>query len=201
MTLEIKYLDSEGGTAKPVGILLVSYGATDALADFPLNRLISTIQCSINNNTISLQQSDVIDALLRLYDPEHLAMWDSKTPTCGDYLADYGDGVEALRFVLDWNGTLKTGVKALTVGADDFDTDGTREQAFVSHAHNVLGFDSIRPAGSSHCHRPRGIFKIDRIYTSGDGGITASGVPNADAATTKVYVQFTASEPLFLSQF
>ena len=54
--------------------------------------------------------------LLRLYDPEHLAMWDSKTPTCGDDLADYGDGVEALRFVLDWNGTLKTGIKALTVG-------------------------------------------------------------------------------------
>ena len=102
----------------------------------------------INNNPISLQQSDVIDALLRLYDPEHLAMWDSKTPTCGDYLADYGDGVEALRFVLDWDGTNKSSVKALTVGADDFGAGGTREQAFVSHTHNVLGFDSIRPAGS-----------------------------------------------------
>jgi hypothetical protein len=96
---------------------------------------------------------------------------------------------------------LKRTIKALTVGADDFGTAGTREQAFVSHAHNVLGFDSIRPAGSSHKHRPRGIFKIDRIYTSGDGGITASGIPNADAATTKVYVQFTVSEPLFLSPF
>jgi hypothetical protein len=103
--------------------------------------------------------------------------------------------------VLDWNGTTKTNIKALTVGADDFDTAGTREQAFVSHAHNVLGFDSIRPAGSSHKHRPRGIFKIDRIYTSSDGGITASGVPDAAAATTKVYVQFTVSEPLFLSPF
>jgi hypothetical protein len=109
-------------------------------------------------------------------------------------------GSEALRFVLDWK-TTKTNIKALTVGADDFDTAGTREQAFVSHAHNVLGFDSIRPAGSSHKHRPRGIFKIDRIYTSGDGGITASGVPDAAAATTKVYVQFTVSEPLFLSPF
>ena len=89
MTLEINYKDSKGGTTKPAGTPLVSYGTTDALANFPLNRLISTIQCSINNNTISLQQSDVIDALLRLYDPEHLAMWDSKTPTCGDYLADY----------------------------------------------------------------------------------------------------------------
>jgi hypothetical protein len=98
----------------------------------------------------------VIDALLRLYDPETLAKWDSKTPTCGDYLADYGDGVEALRFVLDWDGTTKTAVKALTVGADDFGTAGTREQAFASHAHNVLGFDSIRQAGSSHTHRSKG---------------------------------------------
>ena len=128
-------------------------------------------------------------------------MWDSKTPTCGDYLADYGDGVDALRFVLDWDGSSKTAVKALTVGADDFATAGTREPAFMSHARNVLGFDSIRQAVRSHTHRPRGIFKIDRIYTSGDGGITASGVPNADAATTKVHVQFTVSEPLFLSPF
>ena len=126
-------------------------------------------------------------------------MWDSKTPTCGDYLADYGDGVEALPFVLDWDGTTKTAIKELTPGADDFLTAGTREQAFLSHAHNVLGFDSIRQAGSSHTHRPRGIFKIDRIYTSTDGGITASGVPTTVA--NRVYVQFTVSEPLFLSPF
>ena len=121
-------------------------------------------------------------------------MWDSKAPTCGEHLADYGDGVEALRFVLDWDGAGKT-----SVGVDDFGTAGTREQAFVSHAHNVLPFDSIRPAGSSHSQRPRGIFKIDRMYTSGDGGMTASAVPNADATATKVYVQFTVTEPLLLS--
>ena len=78
MTLELNYLDSDGGTTKPAGIPLVSYGTTDALANFPLNRLIPTIQCSINNNTISLQQSGVNDTLLRLYDPEHLAMWDRR---------------------------------------------------------------------------------------------------------------------------
>ena len=37
------------------------------------------------------------------YDPEDLAKWDSKTPACGDYLADYGDEVEALNFVFDTN--------------------------------------------------------------------------------------------------
>ena len=54
MTSDINYLDSDGGTTKPAGIPLVAYGTTDALANFPLNRLISTIQCSIHNNTISL---------------------------------------------------------------------------------------------------------------------------------------------------
>ena len=124
-------------------------------------------------------------------------MWDSKTPTCGDYLADYGDGGEALQFVLDYDGTTKTSVKALTPEADDFATAGTRETSFVSHAHNVLGSDSIRLAGTSHSHRPRGISKIDRIYTSSDGGVTPSGLPSTGA--TRVYVQFTVSEPLLLS--
>jgi hypothetical protein len=84
----------------PAGRPLINYGVTDALANFPLNRLISTIQCSINNNTISLQQSDVFDILTRLYDPETLAKYDSKTPTTCDYLSDYSDGVEALKYII-----------------------------------------------------------------------------------------------------
>ena len=48
-----------------------------------------------------------------------------------------GDGVEALPFVLDWDAATKTAIKALTPGADDFGTAGTREQAFMSHAHSA----------------------------------------------------------------
>ena len=104
-TLKITYKNtaSPPGTTLPAGTCLVNYGVTDALANFPLNRLISTIQCSINNNTISLQQSDVFDILTRLYDPDALAKYDGKTPTTCDYLSDYGDGVEALRYIIDWN--------------------------------------------------------------------------------------------------
>ena len=54
ITLKITYKNSKNLDPKPTGVALVSYGTTDALANFPLNRLISTIQCSINNNTISL---------------------------------------------------------------------------------------------------------------------------------------------------
>jgi len=70
ITSKITYKNSKNLDPKPAGVGLVSYGTTDALANFPLNRLISTIQCSINNNTISLQQSDVIDPILRMFDPE-----------------------------------------------------------------------------------------------------------------------------------
>ena len=57
----------------------------------------------------------------------------------------------------------------------------------------------MRPAGSSHFHRPRGSFMIDKIYTSGDNGLTANGFPTD--ASNEVYVQITVKEPLFLSPF
>ena len=170
LTLKIDCVNSDASTDLAAGVSLVNYGITDALSNFPLNRLINTIHCSINNNTISLQQSDVIDPLLRLYDPETLAKYDSKTPTTNDYLSDYADGVEALSFVLDWNGIQtpnNSRIAPFVVGVDAaFPADnnvGTREQAYMSFNNNVLGFDAVRPAGSSHTHRPRGISKIDRI--------------------------------------
>ena len=36
---------------------LVNYGVTDALAPFPLNSIISTVQIQINNNNIRMQGS------------------------------------------------------------------------------------------------------------------------------------------------
>jgi DNA gyrase/topoisomerase IV subunit A len=41
----------------------ICYGVTDSLAPFPLNQLIQNIQCSINNNNITLQQADLFDIL------------------------------------------------------------------------------------------------------------------------------------------
>ena len=76
---------------------------------------------------------------------------------------------------------------------------GSREQAYLSHNHNVLGFDSIRTAGSSHCHRPRGIFVIDKIFTSTGADYTPTALPNKDS--NEVYVQFTVKEPIWLSPF
>jgi hypothetical protein len=71
----------------------INYGIADALAAFPLNQLIQNIQCSINNNNITLQQSDVLDVILRTLDSQTLAEYDPFCPTGSDYLYDYADGV------------------------------------------------------------------------------------------------------------
>ena len=84
VTLKIEASNSDGSKTLPPNSHLVNYGVTDALAPFPVNQLINTIQCAINNNSITLQQSDVFNVLLRLYDPETLAKYDGKCPTTLD---------------------------------------------------------------------------------------------------------------------
>ena len=114
-------------------------------------------------------------------------------------MSDYGDGVEALKYIIDWNQNATAGsanINAYQVGVAATPIAqalGSREQAYLSHTHNVLGFDSIRTAGSSHYHRPRGIFVIDKIFTSTGADYTPTALPNKDS--NEVYVQFTVKEP------
>ena len=92
-------------------------------------------------------------------------------------------------------------VTASPAGAEtDRALDGTAPayhvQSFHSYPNNVLAYDHGRPAGSSYNHRPRGSFRILRIYA---GGLDA---PRAIAANdTTVFVQFQTFEPLFVSPF
>jgi hypothetical protein len=55
---------------------------------------------TINNNTVSMNTSEVLPALLRLCDPEDLAYYNDMTPTTLDYLGNYADGVERLPYQL-----------------------------------------------------------------------------------------------------
>ena len=69
------------GTNKPANEFLICYGVTDALAPFPLHQLVSTMTCTINNNTVATNTQDVLAAMLRLCDPEELAHYNDLTPT------------------------------------------------------------------------------------------------------------------------
>jgi hypothetical protein len=75
---------------------------------------------------------------------------------------------------------------------------GTKTQKFISYPNNVLGFDQNRIAGSSHNHKPRCTWTINRIYAKNN----ATGAIQAVAlATDEVYVEFDVCELLLLSPF
>ena len=60
-----------------------------------------------------------------------------------------------------------------------------------------------RIANSSHAHKPRGNYVIDAIFkaTSDANAINGTWLPITDATAAGFYVQFTVTEPLFLSPF
>ena len=66
-----------------------TYGTTWALASFPLHQLISVMSATVNNNTVSLNVSDVLSAIIRLICCEDLSYFNSSSPTFADTLAIY----------------------------------------------------------------------------------------------------------------
>ena len=141
--------------------------------------------------------------LLRLYDPETLAKYDSLTLTTLDQLADYADAVQKLSYTVAGGAASRDAVGTVlpsNAAASSVDyAAGRTFQQYASFTNNTLGYDQFRTAGSSHYHRPRGSFKIDHIVFSNDGGSTAARVPAI--GDTEVYVQFTVVEPLFVPPF
>lgn len=71
------------------GAFLVNYGRSDAFAPFPLNQLTTNTSIQINNTTVSLQNRDVLDALLRNMSRGELARYNCTTPVFLDNYADY----------------------------------------------------------------------------------------------------------------
>ena len=86
--------------AVPVGVVPISYGNTEALAPFPLHQLTTVQSISINNNTVSMNTRDVINALLLFNDKRSLARFNSATPTMTDTYGNYSDGVGSVNNAL-----------------------------------------------------------------------------------------------------
>lgn len=66
-------------------------GQDAALAAFPLHQLCTTIQCTINNNSTSVNIRDVLPALLKCVDSREMARYSSTTPVQSDVLRFYYD--------------------------------------------------------------------------------------------------------------
>ena len=204
---------------------MVNYGVTDALAPFPLHQLVNTMTATINNNSVSVNVQDVLPAILRLADPDELALYDATTPTALDYLANYRDGIDLLEYQIlaggqtgAIGGTTTTfrpvvmipGVDAspATTGAGNAAANantfqGTATQKFISYPNNVLSYDKQRPAAGDRERTPRGSFIIKRISTAADyvAGLDFdhSTIPKVDS--TVVYVDVEVTEPLLISPF
>ena len=180
----------------------VNYGVTDALAPFPLHSLVATMTATINNNTISQNMQDTLPVLLRMVDPEEFAKYDSMTPTALDYLAYYEDGVDQLPFQVGagvaTDSTTRTYFPGAAEGGTAAGNNLTRPYSYYSYPNNILALDMNRPAGTAYYHRPRGSWKIRKIYAI-NAADNAQRLPLI--TDTTVYVQFQVTEPLLLSPF
>ena len=97
-------IDLAGGTTPgywDANEVLFAYGKTNSLQSFPLNALITTIQAQINNSNVTVSTRDVMSALLKMYNYEELARYNSLTPSLIDsFYQNYEDGVGSNNNVL-----------------------------------------------------------------------------------------------------
>lgn len=84
------------GAGVPAGELAFNLGLTDSLQAFPLNKLFTTAQSTINNVSVSSNEQDIVDALLRMNNSRELYRYNSTTTSLPDqaYL-NYQDAVLA----------------------------------------------------------------------------------------------------------
>jgi len=80
----------------PENDVVFAWGQSESWQSFPLNKLFTTTQCTINNTSVSENTQDIIDVLLRMYDKKTLGKFNSMTPAMpDDAYALYADAVGA----------------------------------------------------------------------------------------------------------
>jgi hypothetical protein len=158
--------------AVATGALALEWGSNAALQAFPFNKLITTALATINNTTVSINEQDVLDCLLRFNDSRELYRYNSTTPTLPDqsYL-NYTDGIGAN------NNPLAGWVN------QSYDIDQAPRGAFpvsIVYAEYTdnLGVTAI------------GLTSLDNTYAGA-----------ATTATYKIVFRANVVEPLFLSPF
>ena len=191
---------------KPYDMFLINYGVTDALSAFPLHSLVTNMTCTVNNNTVSMNVQDTLPILLRLIEQDELSEYESGTPTCLDYLANYRDGVEPMAYQLDVIGTgMARTLQIFQPNAAEADgvttpgagyTNGTKNRSWMSYPNNSLAYDMSRPSASNK-KKPRGTWKLLQLYALDNTG--AQRPPKVTDLT--VYARFKVVEPLLLSPF
>jgi hypothetical protein len=77
-----------------VGQYLVNFASADALGPFPCNQCFTTVQSTINNNTVNCNVQDVINLLLRSNDIRELQAFNGMAPNAFDTYQKYSDALQ-----------------------------------------------------------------------------------------------------------
>lgn len=131
------------GAGVPAGELAFNLGLTDSLQAFPLNKLFTTAQATINNVSVSSNEQDIIDALLRMNNSRELYRYNSTTTSLPDqaYL-NYEDAVLANNNPLASYNTASYDVDQIPRGAFPI-TVGTLANPIVHYVGGVATDDSL----------------------------------------------------------
>ena len=192
-TIDLK-IDIAGGTTANYWApnqVLFNYGNTNALQAFPLNSLLTTVATEINTTTPSVSTREIMSALLKTYNYQDLAKYNSLTPSLIDtFYYDYRDGFGSNNNVLAnySNGTymkefLGRGAYVIKLYQSDGTTpiNGLRIVADANgmspYASFVLRFTVTEPllfmspfisGSSNNCASLTGLNKLDLKLTFGD---------------------------------
>ena len=135
-----------------------------------------------------------------MVDPEDFSTYDSITPTALGFQANYEDAIKKQDCQIDATSAVS---RPLVYFSGNVEAEpatgtfaGTRAVSYTSYPINVLAYDMNRPAGTAYYHKPRGSWKIQKIYAL-DGNTERSPL----ITDTDVYVRFEVTEPLLLSPF
>ena len=176
-----------GGVKTTGGKLVAQYGSNFSLQSFPLNSLLSTATCQINNTTVSINTQDVLPSLLRMNDSRELYRYNSTTPSLPDqaYLNYY-------------DATLTNNNPVASYGNASYDLDQVPRGSFPANI--TLGhYGVVKTAASPSTLVPGDIVYLDALPVSqGDKNIDGDLVTFASEYWI-VNFQTIITEPLFLS--
>jgi hypothetical protein len=81
------------GVFEPTEAIGCGYGSYAGLAPYPLHQLMTVASATINNNTVSINIRDVLPAIIRLLDKEHLGAYNGMSATATDSMLQYSSSI------------------------------------------------------------------------------------------------------------
>ena len=195
---------SNGGTGYETSQFCVNWAVDTGISSWALNRLINSLQITMNNAVFTQQHSELIPMFERMIPQEEASKY-SQCVTSLDRIYDYRDGVEKMAYQLgvttDVGGANDRPALFVPNNASAVPTAsgtanqflGTRPYRFHSHNNNPLASDDKRGSGGGYGDAPRGSFKIDALYALAGDGVTKRVPLISDEI---VYVVVTLTEPL-----